>query len=156
MILPSDFRDLLEVLGASRVKYVILGGYAVVFHGRPRATKDMDLFVRLDAENLQHLSEALDQFGAPRDVVDAARSMTASDILYFGAPPLRVDFLGFASGIEFDETYAHALVVDVDGVSTRIISLDDLITNKRASGRPRDIEDGALLERIRSRKAATK
>ncbi len=151
MHLFPDFKDLLAAFAASGVRYVLVGGYAVVFHGRPRATKDLDLLVALDPDNLQRLADALDQFGAPVNVVESARQLRAQDIVYFGAPPLRVDLLGSASGVEFDAVYARAVDTKLDDVPVRVIALDDLIANKRATGRPRDLDDSIELERARAK-----
>jgi len=151
MDLFSDFRDLLAAFAESGVRYVLIGGYAVVFHGRPRATKDLDLLVAVDADNRERLGQALSAFGAPASVANAARTMTSDDIVYFGASPLRVDLLGSASGLDFDGVLARAVLTSLDDVRVPIIALDDLIANKRASGRPRDLEDCAVLERVRAK-----
>jgi predicted nucleotidyltransferase len=154
MHLFPDFRDLLEAFVASGVEFVLLGGYAVVFHGRPRATKDLDLLVGIDAANRDRLGRALEIYGAPSNVVTAARSLAADEVIYFGVSPLRVDILGSASGIDFTEVHARAVVARLDGVPVPVISLEDLMTNKRASGRPRDLEDYEELARIRDKSGA--
>jgi hypothetical protein len=151
MDLFQDFRELLAAFAASRVEYVLIGGYAVVFHGRPRATKDLDLLVSLDGENRERLVSALGAFGAPKSVVEDARNLTSTEVLYFGESPVRVDILGAASGIDFAGVYERAVRADFQGVPVRVIAIDDLITNKRASGRPRDLEDCAELERVRAK-----
>lgn len=151
MDLFPDFRDLLAAFVASKVEFVLIGGYAVIFHGRPRATKDIDLLVALDDKNRERLATALRLFGAPPNVVQAARNLTASEVVYFGVSPLRVDVLGSASGVAFDEIHQRAVMTKFDGVPVRVISLDDLIENKRASGRPQDLADCEELERIRSK-----
>jgi predicted nucleotidyltransferase len=151
MHLFPDFKDLLAAFESARVRYVLLGGYAVIFYGRPRATKDIDVLVSLDEENRERIAEALANFGAPENVVDAARKMTAEDVVYFGVNPMRVDILGSASGVDFDGVFARAITTSLDGVTVPIIALADLIANKRASGRPRDLEDCAELERIAAR-----
>lgn len=153
MDLPSDFRDLLAAFADANVRYVLVGGYAVIFHSRPRATKDVDLFVDIDGQNRQRLASALASFGAPSSVVEGARELKADEIVYFGVKPLRVDLLGSASGINFEETYGRAIVTHLDGVPTRIISLADLIVNKRASGREQDLRDCSVLERVQKKKA---
>jgi hypothetical protein len=147
MHLFPDFKDLLEAFAASGVRYLLIGGYAVIFHGRPRATKDMDLLVSLEPENLRRLEQALTAFGAAPNVVAAVRNMTADQIVYFGASPVRVDILGSASGVSFDDAHARAVVTSLDEVPVRVIGLDDLLANKRASGRPRDLDDCKELER---------
>jgi hypothetical protein len=151
MDLFPDFRDLLAAFAASGVEYVLVGGYAVTFHARPRSTKHLDLLVSLSQENRERLARALSAFGAPKNVVDGARDLTANDIVYFGSIPFRVDIIGSASGIEFAEVHSRAVQTTLDGVPVRIIAIDDLITNKRASGRPRDLEDCAELERVRAK-----
>lgn len=152
MDLPPDFRDLLEAFAAAGVRYVLIGGYAVIFHSRPRATKDVDLLVAIDDDNRARLATALTAFGAPASVIDGARSMTAEDIVYFGQKPLRVDLLGSASGIDFESVYARAIRSVLDGVPTRVIALDDLIANKKASGRDQDLKDCAVLQRVREKR----
>ena len=141
MNLFDDFKDLLAVFEASQVKFVLLGGYAVSFHGRPRSTKDIDLLVEVSSENRTRVADALQHFGAPTVVVDGARQLSEDQVLYFGVSPLRVDILGSASGIEFAPVYERAVRTTIDGVKVRVIALEDLITNKLASGRPQDLED---------------
>lgn len=148
MDLFPDFRDLLAAFVASRVEFVIVGGYAVIFHGRPRATKDLDLFVSIDDANRQRLAEALETFGAPPQVVTAAQKMTPGDVVYFGVSPLRVGLLASASGVDFDGVRDRAIQTKLDDVPVRVIAIEDLLVNKRASGRPRDLDDVAELERI--------
>jgi hypothetical protein len=151
MHLFPDFRDLLAAFADSGVEFVLVGGYAVAFHGRPRATKDLDLLVGVDAENRERLGRALAAFGAPNEIVDAARAIKADEVVYFGVIPLRVDILGSAAGIDFKAAHGRAVLTLLDGVPVRVIALDDLIANKRAAGRPRDIEDAGELERVREK-----
>lgn len=148
MDLFPDFRDLLAAFAASGVEFVLIGGYAVIFHGRPRATKDLDVLVAIDDANRQRLANALELFGAPENIVQAAQNLRATEVVYFGVSPLRVDILGSASGIDFAGVYERAVKTQLDDVPVRIIGIADLIVNKRASGRPRDLEDCAELERI--------
>ncbi len=151
MHLFPDFRDLLEAFVASEVEFVIIGGYAVIFHGRPRATKDLDLFVAIDETNRTRLARALQTFGAPNNVVEAAKSLAPNEVIYFGISPLRVDLLATASGIEFADVHGRAVETSLDGIPVRVITIADLIANKRASGRPQDLADSAALERIRAK-----
>ena len=151
MHLFPDFRDLLEAFVASGGEFVLIGGSAVIFHGRPRATKDLDLFVGIDDANRQRLAEALSTFGAPANVIEAARNLAPGEVVFFGVSPLRVDLLASASGIEFSGVHERAIETSLDGVPIRVIALDDLIANKKASARPRDLEDCSELERIRAK-----
>jgi predicted nucleotidyltransferase len=150
MHLFQDFRDLLAAFVASGAEFVLIGGYAVIFHGRPRATKDLDLLVGIDEGNRERVAQALTDFGAPANVVEGARNLAPGEVVYFGVSPLRVDVLATASGIDFAEVHARAVAATLDGVPVRVIALDDLIANKRASGRPHDLADLAELERIRA------
>lgn len=153
MDLPPDFRDLLEELGRAAVEYVLVGGYAVAFHGRPRATKDIDIVLRGTKENLDRAADALVAFGAAPHLADSVRAMREDEIVYLGQPPMRVDFLRTIEGVASDDLFAHAVVTELDGVRLAVISLDDLIANKRAVGRARDRDDAAFLERVRARRS---
>ncbi len=133
------------------VRFAILGGYAVGHHAKPRATKDLDLLVSGEGDNLERLAAALIAFGAPGNVVAAARAMSSTDVVFLGVPPVRVDILRSADGIDTEAVLARSQTVDLDGLSVRVIAIADLIANKRAAGRPQDLADVALLERVSSR-----
>jgi predicted nucleotidyltransferase len=151
MRLPPDFRELLEALVREKVEFAIVGGYAFAFHARPRATKDLDLLVAGDAENLARASRALDAFGAPENVVAAMATLGESEVVYMGRPPLRVDFLRAVDGVDAEQILRNAVRTAWEGVPVRVIALDDLIANKRAAARPQDVADVAVLEIVRSR-----
>jgi hypothetical protein len=108
MDLPPDFSDLLAELAHAGAEAVVVGGYAVAFHARPRATKDIDFVLRPSPENLDRVARALDRFGAPGSVVAAIRSMKASDIVYLGQPPLRIDFMIRIDGVDTQSLFDHA------------------------------------------------
>ncbi len=152
MDLPPDFRELLEELGRARVEFLIVGGYAVAFHGRPRATKDLDLLLRGTPENLERTRTALDAFGAGPNILEAIRTMQDNEIVYMGTPPMRVDFLRTIEGVSTEAAFANGVHTVLDGIAVAIIQLDDLIANKRAVGRPRDIDDAKFLERVRAKR----
>ena len=151
MDLHPDFKDLLAEFARSGVRYAVLGGYAVGFHSKPRATKDIDLLVSGTVENLERVASALAAFGAPAEVVTAARKMGPTDVIYLGKAPVRVDILRSADGIDAEAAISRAVTTDVSGLRISIIALDDLIANKRASGRPVDLADISLLERVLAR-----
>jgi predicted nucleotidyltransferase len=146
--LPVDFRDLLEEFDRSGVEVVLVGGYAVAFHGRPRATKHIDLVVRGTSENLHAAADALDRFGAPANVVAAMRVMKPSEVIFMGRPPLRIDLLQTIDGVDSDGLFDRAITALVGELKVRVISLPDLIANKRAAGRPQDLLDADLLTRM--------
>jgi predicted nucleotidyltransferase len=152
MDLPVDFKELLEEFDREKVEVVLVGGYAVAFHGRPRATKDIDLVLESSEANLRRAAQALQRFGAPANVVAAILRMTSAEVVYMGRPPLRVDFLQTIDGIAAGSLFGRAIDAKLDGVPIRVIALDDLIANKRAAGRPQDLLDVEFLERVRAAK----
>jgi predicted nucleotidyltransferase len=149
--IPQDFKDLLAAFASEQLRFLLIGGYAVSYHGQPRATKDIDFFVSVDPENRMRLARARAKFGVAGPV-NAARLMIESEIVYFGIKPLRVDILGSASGLDFEGTYARADLIHIDQIPIRVIGIDDLIVNKRASGREQDLKDCAMLERVKERR----
>jgi len=150
--LPPDFKELLEELARDAVEFLVVGGYAVAFHGRPRATKDIDIFLDGRRENLDRAAHALARFGAPENIVASVRSMADSEIVFLGQPPLRVDFLRSIDGVSSANLFAQSVEANVDGVRVRVISLAHLIANKRAAARPQDLLDADFLERVRARR----
>ncbi len=151
MELPLDFKDLLEEFARDGVEFVLVGGWAVAFHGRPRTTKDIDLVLEGSPENLERASRALARFGAPANVAAAAKTMTEDEIVYLGQPPLRIDLLRSIDGIEPQALFAEAVEALVDGVRFRVIALGHLLANKRAAGRPQDVIDAEFLENLIAR-----
>jgi len=146
-MMTEDFKDLLRAFNASAVKYLIVGGHAFGVHAQPRTTKDLDLFIRNDAENAKAVFRALAQFGAP------IGGMTPADFadgttFQLGQPPDRIDILQKIDGVTFDEAWANRLEGTIDGeVPAAVISRDDLIRNKLASGREQDLLDVKELHR---------
>jgi hypothetical protein len=147
--LPPDFKELLAEFERANVDAVLVGDYAVAFHGRPRATKDIDFVLEGSDENLARASDALARFGAPPVVVQGIRRMKPTEVVFMGQPPLRVDFLRSIEGLSTADLFARAVQAKLDDVAVRVISLDDLIVNKRAVGRPQDAIDAEFLERVR-------
>lgn len=150
MKLPVDFADLLGEFARFEVEYMLVGGYAVSFHTRPRSTKDLDLWVRGTPANLERLARALEAFGAPPGIVLAARKLAPSEILFFGLPPLRIDVLRSVDGIDFDEAYAERVQARFDDIDVTLIGAEHLLRNKLATGRAQDLLDAdALREKAR-------
>ena len=144
--LPDDFRDFLNSLNKNNVKYLLLGGWAVGIYGAPRATADMDVFVSVDDENLEKLLKALYEFGAP--TVPKEHFKDIGRIFRMGRSPIRIEILNQASGIDFQTCYNRRKVITTDGIDISIISTDDLLKNKAASGREKDIADLRNIEGI--------
>lgn len=149
MKLSEDFRDLLMELGKAEVDYLLIGGYAVALHCKPRYTKDIDIWIRSSDDNYQRLIQALEAFGAPRQVGADVMTGPADEIVWFGNPPNRVDILKHIPGVEFAPAFESRVIFELqDGVKASVISLADLLAAKRAAGRPQDLLDAAMLETI--------
>jgi hypothetical protein len=118
--LHPDFKDFLRLLTSCNVRYLLVGGYAVGYHGYPRATGDMDIWIEISESNSINVASAF------RD---------------FGVPPVRLEVITSASGVDFNDCYANREVVEIDGIPINLISLQDLKKNKRAAGRHKDMED---------------
>lgn len=140
-LLPNDFKEFLRLLNAHQVDYLVVGGYAVGLHGYPRATIDLDLWVRATGANAARVIEALRAFGFDVPVIEPRLFIDPLSIVRFGVPPFRIEIMTTIDGVEYDACRQNATVVDVDGVTLPFISLADLKTNKRASGRNKDLAD---------------
>jgi hypothetical protein len=147
--LNEDFLELLSSLLAANARFLVIGAYAVGIHGRPRATKDLDVWIEATPANAACVLDALRRFGAPLG------DLTASDLDHVGTgfkmglPPRRIDILTQIEGISFAEAWPNRIEGDFgEGVRCPVIGLADIITNKRAAGRPQDLADVAVLERI--------
>lgn len=145
MSLPPDLIDLLAEFDAAGVDYLLIGGHAVALHGRPRFTKDTDLWLRDDAANLVAARQALERFGAPPAVIEGLPPAHREDVLWMGHPPNRIDLVVWVPGGDFDRAYADRMIIDVDGIAVSVIGREELISIKEASGRPQDVEDAKLL-----------
>jgi len=145
--LYEEFRDLLVELHDAGARFVVLGGYAVAFHGHPRATKNLDILVRADTENATRVYAALAAFGAPLATFEVrVEDFAAYDgILQIGLPPRRVDIINRADGITFDEAVAAGDTFDIHDRAIPVIGREALIKNKRASGREQDLADVKAL-----------
>ena len=144
----SDFKELLTILNACQVSYLVVGGYAYIYYAEPRYTKDIDLWILPSLENAIRIRQALLQFGGWVEGMTLEHFTTERTMFQIGLPPCRVDFLTSIPGLEFDSAYAARKVADIDGLAVPLIALTDLITAKRASGREQDLRDVAGLERI--------
>jgi len=155
-----DFKELLSVLNAHRVKYLVVGAYAVSIHAQPRATKDLDILVKADAENAQAVFAALGQFGAPLEGLTAADFAEQGPFLRMGREPVAVDILTAIPGVEFDAAWERRVegVIDpASGLKASFISRDDLIAAKLAAARPQDLADvDAIRKAAESQAQATK
>ena len=144
-MMPKDLKDLLRAFNANAVKYLIIGGHAFGVHAQPRATKDLDLFIRSDEENAEAVFKALAEFGAPLDNMSPA-DFADGTTFQIGQPPDRIDILQRIDGVPFDEAWENRIEGSIDNeVPASVISKDDLIRNKLASGREQDLLDVKVL-----------
>jgi predicted nucleotidyltransferase len=145
MFVNSDFTDLLKLFNANRVRYLIIGGYAVIQYAEPRYTKDLDVWISTDISNAQAIFRALKEFGAP--LSELAEDDFAEEGYFYqmGVPPMRVDIFMGIPGIEFEAAWKKRVEIDFDGLPVTFISREDLIMTKRASGRPQDMIDADTL-----------
>ena len=144
-MMPEDFKDLLRALNANGARYLIIGGHAFAVHAEPRTTKDLDLFIRSDAENANAVFRALAQFGAPLQGMSPA-DFKDGTTFQLGQTPNRIDVLQRINGITFEEAWANRLESKIDGeIPAAVISREDLIRNKLASGRDQDLLDVKVL-----------
>jgi hypothetical protein len=141
-----DFVLMLAALSAAGAEFLVVGAHAVAVHGRPRATGDLDLWVRPSSDNAARVWKALAEFGAPLTDLKPA-DLESHDLIYqIGVPPSRIDLLTGISGVTFDDAWPRRVIVPVAGQSVAVLGREDLIQNKKASGRPQDLADVAQLE----------
>jgi hypothetical protein len=137
------YKELLQLLNQFEVEYLIVGGYAVMKYGEPRYTKDLDVWVHNSAQNSVRVVEALKKFGAPLDHDEInAESFAGKQVVYqIGVAPVRIDILTEITAVDFSGAWKNRIASSFFGVPVHFISLDDLLTNKRALGRSRDLKD---------------
>lgn len=145
-MLNEDYRDMLQALVDEKVKFLLVGAYALAAHGYPRATMDIDIWVLPAPDNADAVLRALRRFGAPLHNLSREDLQKEGTVFQIGVAPRRIDIMTAASGLRFDQAFAHAMAVDIEGIEVYIPSVADLIRNKRATGRTKDIADAEALE----------
>jgi len=145
--LPEDFKDFVRFLNSNDVEYLLIGGWAVSIYGNPRLTKDIDFLISSKDENIDKLKKALEEFGAPPIDIEGFKKDKDS-FLRMGVSPIQIDVLKEASGIIMEECYKRKNIINIDNIKINIISINDLIINKRTAGRDQDIADANKLEKL--------
>ncbi|HZI28413.1 MAG TPA: hypothetical protein VFD64_09645 [Gemmatimonadaceae bacterium] len=145
-MLNPDFRDILSAFTAAGVEYLVVGAYAVAAHGLPRATGDIDLFVRPTLENARRVWNALAAFGAPLERVEVADFTREGTILQVGLVPRRIDVITAIEAVSFEDAWQGRVELELDGLTLPVIGLPELLKNKRAVGRPQDRADVERLQ----------
>jgi len=146
VVLNQDFKEFIQLLNDNRVRYLVVGGYAVALHGYPRYTRDIDIWVELSEENATHIVEALEQFGFASLGLKESDFLVKEQVIQLGYAPNRIDIITTLSGITFAECYDKRVPVEIDGVKINFIDLDSLRKNKKATGRLQDMADLENLE----------
>lgn len=141
MQLPPDFKEFLQALSTFTVEYLLVGGFAVSFHGYPRTTAHIDVWIAVHPDNAKRLMAALRHFGFGGSSATEELFLHPNKVVRMGVPPLRIAILTAIDGVQFAACYARRVEFPVDGGVINVIGRDDLITNKRASGRAKDRVD---------------
>jgi hypothetical protein len=153
----QDFKELLSILNDSKVRYLVVGGYAVSFHAQPRATMDLDILIKPDAGNAAAVYTALTKFGAPLEGLGPDDFIERGKFFRMGTPPVMVDILPEIAGVDFDGAWQRRVEVMIDvetGLRAQFISGADLIAAKLAAGRPQDLADVNALNEAKGPKEA--
>lgn len=141
MVLNQDFKEFIQSLNDHNVRYLIIGGYAVAFHGHPRYTKDLDVWIELGQENAANILKALAHFGFGSLGLTEDDFLEPDQIVQLGFPPSRIDILTTLEGVDFDECFASKIVTTIDNIQMNFIDLENLKKNKKATGRLQDLAD---------------
>jgi len=139
--LPPDFREFLRLLNKHEVRYLVVGGYAVGFHGYPRTTAELDVWLSATPENAARVIAALKAFGFASAAEVEPLLTSPGKLIRIGVPPLRLELLTSISGVQFDSCYSRRVAIGASDLRINVISLDDLKKNKAAAGRDRDRDD---------------
>ncbi|MFH0730598.1 MAG: DUF6036 family nucleotidyltransferase [Pseudomonadota bacterium] len=145
-MLSKDFKEFIELLNEHKVRYLVVGGYAVAFHGHPRYTKDLDVWIDLSPENADNIIKALEKFGFGSLGLKPEDFLESNQIVQLGYPPNRIDILTTLKQLNFEDCYTARVEVEIQGVRINFIDLENLKRNKRATGRPQDLADAESLE----------
>ncbi|MBI4763645.1 MAG: hypothetical protein HY787_03455 [Deltaproteobacteria bacterium] len=141
-MLSKDFKEFIKLLNRHKVKYLVVGGYAVAFHGHPRYTKDLDIWIESSIENAMNLMKALDEFGfGSLSGLSQEEFLVSDQIIQLGFPPNRIDLLTTAAGLDFGTCYLSKVTTAIDGLQIDFIDIENLKKNKRSIGRSQDLAD---------------
>ncbi|MCR5415156.1 MAG: nucleotidyltransferase [Kiritimatiellae bacterium] len=150
-VLNADYRDMVECLLREGVDFMLVGGYALALHGWPRTTFDIDFWIMANPENAKAVMRAIQAFGAPLMGVTESDFSRPGIVFQIGTEPQRIDILSAVDGLDYADVSSRAVKMTVDGLEVKVIPIDDLIVNKRASGRPKDIADALALEKLKEK-----
>ena len=140
-MLNKDFREFIELLNSNKVKYLLIGGYAIALHGHPRYTKDLDIWLEMSEENADRVIEVLKDFGFGEMDVSREDFLQKGMVVQLGLPPNRIDLINSPDGVDFARCYEKKIEIEIDGLKISVIDLENLKKNKKASGRLQDLAD---------------
>ena len=149
-MLNEDYRDILHALSDENVRFILVGAYALAAHGYPRATMDIDIWVMPSPDNAEAVLRALRSFGSPLHNLTNKDLEVDGTIFQIGIAPRRIDIITEATGLKFEQAYQNSVLVNIDGIDVHIPSIDDLIINKKATGRTKDLADAEALELLKT------
>jgi hypothetical protein len=149
-MLNEDYRDMLHALSAEKVRFILVGAYALAAHGYLRATMDIDIWVMPSPRNAKAVLRALRRFGAPLHNLTKEDLQKDGTIFQIGVAPRRIDIITAASGLNFEEVFQNSISINIEGLEVHIPSIDDLIRNKKATGRTKDLADVEALESVKN------
>jgi hypothetical protein len=149
--MSSDLSEFFALLNSRAIEFIVIGGAAYNFYAPPRATKEVDIWVRPSAENVARLIDAIRDFGFPTEGLSVEGLTSLGQVVIMGRPPNRIDVLPRPAGVEWETAWERRVLTEYEGVPVAILSMLDLISAKRAAGRPRDLADLAMLEKIQAK-----
>ena len=150
MEIQKDFKELLELLNAHKVEYLVVGGYALAFHGAPRFTGDIDIFIKPESENAKRILIALEEFGFGSMNLSESDFTSPKNVIQLGVPPVRVDIMTSLTGVSWQEAQAGKVAGNYGDTPVYFISKEDFIANKMALGRKKDLADLEALGQSQS------
>ena len=146
-MLNEDYKEMLSILSEEKVKYLVIGAFALSTYGYPRATGDIDIWVEANEENSRKVLKSLIRFGAPMDKISQDDFKTKGLIFQIGVAPRRIDITTLIDGVDFETAYPNRKDIIIENITVPVISLEDLIKNKQSKGRDKDILDLKMLKK---------
>jgi len=143
---PRDFKEFLQLLNLKKIEYLVIGGYAVGYHGYPRATGDLDIWIAINEQTAMKMVEVLKDFGFNPPELQKELFLKEQKVIRMGVPPMRLEILTSIDGVDFKNCFYNRIITDFDDFKVNFISRGDLLINKRASGRPQDLVDFDKLQ----------
>ncbi len=145
-MLNHDYKEMLSILLEEKVDFLLVGAYAMAVHGYPRATGDMDIFIRPNKSNAEKIYKALAKFGAPLNNISISDFRVAGTIFQIGVIPRRIDIINEIDAVVFDDAFSNKIIVEIDGMKIPVLSKMDMIKNKESTGRDKDKLDCKTLK----------